>query len=897
MGSAPRDEGPVHVAVCAHKLYAPPAPARAIPRRALLDRLLGPGRPSIALLQGPAGHGKTTLLQQLRAACEAEGRVTGWLTLDEADNDPRRFFPHMAQLIRSVTGTSPASRPGPRWQRQSDQMIDALMALEGAPALFIDEFQTLGSRALQQFFRELMERIPPNVHLFIGSRSVPEVGLSRLVVSRRAQVLHADDLRFSSDEVRAFFGQGIGPQINEAELTTIMSRTEGWPAALELFRLSLDSPQVRSDLTDIAEYRPRDLAEYLTDNVLGLQTPELQDFLLRTSVLPQFSAELCEAVTGRDDARTMLDTVARSGLFLRNLDGSGQWFKYHGLFASFLAEQFERRQSPAAVRDIHRRAACWLQDHERLDDALHHALAAGDVEHAADLLEGWSAQLIADAQLITMERWLERLPFAQIEARPALMVKAAYALTFLHRRHRLPPYIEALERFHREGRIDAAVVLSMIAISLDEQSEAFERVARIDFDRQAVEGFAAFELGAAGNLAAYRHLALGAFETAHEQLAQARMFSQRGAAAFSGGYNLGVSAMAHLVQGSLRQALDLLQRAQAEAWLHVDSSQASAALVACQLVVLYEANELQQAEELYEQHRETIVESTLPDFVLIAQVTAVRLHDARGRHDKAAQVLDETEAMVRDSGWPRLANLVGWERVRRALVVGQLEHARLLADRLGPADRSAAAPISLSEDIGDAQLCVIRLALANGMLSEAEAAIEEALPVQPGRLYRQLHLHLLAALLYRRRDARVAAQRSLEAALRIGMNGGYVRCFLDEGPGVVDLLRQCCQSLMGRAEADAQAMRQYVERLLEASGTDLGSRRRAAAEAPLEPLTDRETEMLVRLANGASNKVMARESFVSENTIKFHLKNIYAKLGVTSRLQAIAAARNQGLID
>ena len=129
------------------------------------------------------------------------------------------------------------------------------------------------------------------------------------------------------------------------------------------------------------------------------------------------------------------------------------------------------------------------------------------------------------------------------------------------------------------------------------------------------------------------------------------------------------------------------------------------------------------------------------------------------------------------------------------------------------------------------------------------------------------------------------------------MNGGYVRCFLDEGPGVVDLLRQCCQSLMGRAEADAQAMRQYVERLLEASGTDLGSRRRAAAEAPLEPLTDRETEMLVRLANGASNKVMARESFVSENTIKFHLKNIYAKLGVTSRLQAIAAARNQGLID
>ena len=897
MGSAPRDEGPAATAVCAHKLYAPPAPARAIPRLALLDRLLGPGRPSVALLQGPAGHGKTTLLQQLRSACEAQGMITGWLTLDEADNDPRRFFPHMAQLIRAVTGSTPKSAGAPRWQRQSDQIIDALMALEGAPALFIDEFQTLSSRALQQFFRELLERIPAHVHLFIGSRSVPEVGLSRLVVNGRAQVVHADDLRFSAAEVRTFFEQAHGPRISESELTTIVSRTEGWPAALELFRLSLDSPQVRSDLTDLAEYRPRDLAEYLTDNVLGLQSPELQDFLLRTSVLPQFSAALCEAVTGRDDAHQMLEVISRSGLFLRSLDGSGQWFKYHGLFASFLAEQFQRRHSAAAVRDIHRRAACWHQDHHRVDDALHHALAAGDVEHAADLLEAWSAQLIADAQLITMERWLERIPFAQVSARPALMVKAAYALTFLHRRHRLPAYIEALERFHQEGRVDAAVVLSMIAISQDEQAEAFERVARIDLERHAVEGFAAFELGAAGNLAAYRHLALGAFETAHHQLALARMFSQRGSAAFSGGYNLGVTAMAHLVQGSLRQALELLQRAQAEAWLHVDSSQASAALVACQLVVLYEANELQQAEELYEQHRETIVESTLPDFVLIAQLAAVRLYDARGRHERAAQVLDETEGMARDSGWPRLVNLVGWERVRRALVIGQLDHARLLAERLSAPEDGAARVISLAEDVADPTLCTVRLALAEGALADAESALERSFAVQPDRQYRQLRLQLLSALLYRRRDARVAAQRALETALRIGMNGGYLRCFLDEGPGVVDLLRQCCQNLMGRGEPDSQAMRHYVERLLEASGTDLGSRRRAATEPPLEPLTDRETEMLVRLANGASNKVMARESFVSENTIKFHLKNIYAKLGVASRLQAIAAARNQGLID
>lgn len=895
MGDLPRDKEAVTIEVCAHKLFAPSAPPRAVVRTALLARLLGQDRPRIALLQGPAGHGKTTLLQQIKQACDDHDMVTGWLTLDDADNDPRRLFRHMEMLVGEVVGDEMQEAPAVRWRRRSDWIIDCLLQAPQPVALFIDELQTITSRALHLFFRELLERVPERVHLFIGSRSVPDVGLSRLVVNQQAQILHADDLRFSVDEVRAFFGHTGEQAISDQELDVIFRRTEGWPAALQLFRLSLASPQVRRDLADLAAYRPRELAEYLTDNVLGLQDPELQTFLLQTSLLTRLCAPLCEAVTGRADAQDLLLRVARSGLFLRNLDIDGRWFKYHGLFASFLADQFETL-SPGMAKEVHRRAAAWHAEHARPDDAMHHALAAGDLEQAADLLEHWSPQLIADAQLITMERWLDRLPFEQVVARPSLVVKAAYALTFLHRRARLKPFIEALEGFHRDGVVNASVVLSMAAISGDDLADAFARVEQIDLAVEDAEGFDAFELGAAGNLAAYRHLSMGAFESARQCLSVARMYSQRGAASFSSGYNVGVTGMAMLLQGELQQALERFRVAQTEPWVRSDASQASASLVACQLWALYEANDLDAAEALYGQHREMIVESTLPDFLAIAQLAAVRVFDARGRVTRALEVLDEAEGLARANGWPRLLQLFAWERVRRALIAGQLEHARAIAE-LAPVDPEPPAWLTIAADACDDRLGAIRLAIHSGQIADAQQWLSTALEIQPGRIYRQIRLYLLEALLHRRREAHNAAQRSLQRALQLAAPGGFIRCFLDEGPGLMELLRQACQALLEQPGEGGGVSRDYVERLLRASGTDLGGARRAVIEAPLEPLTDREKEILILLGNGVSNKAMAKRIFVSENTVKFHLKNIYAKLAVGSRLQAITAARSLGLIE
>ncbi|MES1262857.1 MAG: AAA family ATPase, partial [Peristeroidobacter soli] len=316
--AGPKPPGDVH----AHKFFAPPAYVGAIRRDAILDRVLGDKTARVVLLQGPAGHGKSTVLQQIKSTFEEQGHITAWLTLDEADNDIRRFYLHAQGMAAALVAPGEEHEGG---RRRSDWLISLLLKTGKPVALFLDDFQVLYNKTVLTFFRELFERMPEHARLFIGTRSMPEIGLSRLVVNQRAVILHADDLRFSPAEVEQFFSESM-KDVSREEIDAIYRRTEGWPAALQLFRLSLASPQVRRSLVDVGDYRPRELAEYLADNVLALQTPEIQDFLRRTSLLGRLSASLCQAVTGRADSQELLLKLERSGLFVRSLDSDLRWF-------------------------------------------------------------------------------------------------------------------------------------------------------------------------------------------------------------------------------------------------------------------------------------------------------------------------------------------------------------------------------------------------------------------------------------------------------------------------------------------------------------------------------------------------------------------------------------------
>lgn len=881
--------------VYAHKLYAPPGYREAIARTALLERAFG-DRARLVVLQGPAGHGKTTTLQQLKALAESAGHTTGWLSFDEADNDSRRFSVHLQALITQVVGAAPMPLPAdeddaPLPRYKSDWLIDRLLRADRPIALFFDEFQALGNRVLLNFCRELFERIPAQVRLFIGSRSLPEIGLARMIVNNQALVLRADHLRFSRAEVDSFFAAHREVELSAAEIETIYQLTEGWPAAVQLFRLSLGSPEVRGALGDLGRRRPRELAEYLTDSVLALQPPRIQEFLLQTSLLTRLSAPLCEAVTGWPDAQELLLQLERSGLFLRSLDSELRWFRYHGLFSDFLAEQV-RQRSPGLAVEVHRRAAAWHRQHGDEEDTIHHAIACGDFALAADTLNIWAARLVGCGALITLERWFERLPFAEVAARVDLSIKVAYALVFLRRHARLRELQQLLQPRRGSGGAGAPdIVLSMAAIAADDTARAFDIVDGAQLQAPENDGFAAFELGAASNLLAYRSITVADFSRAREQLDDARRCNERARATFSQGYTLGLSGVAALLQGRLDEALRGFRDDLDDSYVELGKSFSSAALASCYVWGLYEAGELQRAIALFGRHHDIIAESALPDFIAVAYLAAARACDALGDAGRARELREEAVAICAANDWPRMGALLGWERVRHAAAAGEPRRARQLAESL-PVSTLPAPWLPFSEEFEGERLGRLRLEVLDGDVDGAARLLEQETQRSPRRHYRRIKLHLLEAALRERCGQHKAALRALDEALRLAQDGGLLRIFADELPAVRQLLAE-----RDREAGDAQPPDPaFVAAVRAACGIADSAAARVPA-SPIEPLTGRERQILVCLAGGVPNREIAARVFVSENTVKFHLKNIYAKLDVGSRLQAIAAARRFGLVD
>lgn len=890
--------------VFTHKFFAPPSYPGAVHREALLHRMFREPGYGAVVVQAPAGHGKSTLLQQAKSESEKRGALTGWLTLDEADNDLSRLTVHLQALVEGLgdAGTeTPDGQPVAR-RRLSDWIATRLVQFDRPVHLFLDEFQALSQRAVLTVFRDVLDRIPENVTIFVGSRAVPEIGLSRLVVNNHALLLRAEDLRFSPDEAAQFFSQARELSVNREELDAIYKRTEGWPAALQLFRLSLVSPSVRRSLGDLTAYRPRELAEYLTDNVLGLQPPRIQEFLRRTSVLTRLSAPLCDHVTGWQDSQSILLFLERSGLFLRSLDSDLRWFKYHTLFSSFLAEQ-ARGESPEMLAAVHRSAAQWFHDHDMHEDAIHHAIAARDYAFATDTMNLWCDRLIADANLATVERWSDALPLDQIARRPELAVKIAWALVFLRRHHKLRPILATLDR--NPDAPDTRVVRTMLALVLDDIPQAFSLIEQADTADTSPSSFRAFELGAAANVRGYRALCAGDFETADEQLALARRYNTRGEAAFSGGYTVAVVGMSLMMQGRLPEALTRFQAGLAEQHLDLDQSVASASMVACYVQALYESNALDMAESMFTQFHDLIMDAVLLDFLAVGHVAMARTQDARGNPGRAEEVLGELDEIAHTAGWPRLTRIAAWERVRRALVAGDVDRAQALASRI-PRQPEFVLPegsMIFSEAIEGDGIGRIRLALHSGQLDEAAASLapEIELAQRQNRVYRLIKLLILDALLQPKRGNPNAGRRSLHRALQLAAPGNFLRLFLDEGEALLPMLRDEAATLAADTAPGPETLhlRDFVPRILDAAGQLTELTARAPGDTgfqPLEPLTDREKQILVYLANGVSNKEMARRIFVSENTVKFHLKNIYSKLAVGSRLQAINAARQMGLL-
>jgi LuxR family maltose regulon positive regulatory protein len=902
------------------KLYVPRSRRGLVLRPRLSERLDRGAASKLVLVSAPAGFGKTTLLTEwlaARPAALAGERPTAWLSLDRGDNDPASFWAYVIAALRTVAsgvGESAlalldAPRPPPI-ETVLTTLLNDLGAATGEIVLVFDDYHVIEARDVQDGMAFLLDHLPPWLHVVIASRTDPALPLARLRARGELAEIRAAELRFTADEAAAYLNETMGLQLTARDVAALEGRTEGWIAALQLAALSM---QGRDDVAGfIAGFAGDDryVVDYLAEEVLARQPDRVQAFLLQTSVLSRLSGPLCDAVTGQGGGKAMLEALDRGNLFLVSLDDRRRWYRYHHLFADVLQARLLDEQ-PGQVPDLHRRASEWYEQNGELSEAVRHALAAGDFERAAGLVELALLAMRRTRQETRLRGWLEVLPDQVVQVRPVLSAYFAGVLLMGGELEGVEDRLRDAERWLEPATGDSKEPRVPPAEMVVADEEEYRRLPAVIETYRA--GLALARGDAPGTV---RH-AQRAIELALEddQLCRASAAAllglvywgsgdleagHRGYSACVDGLRragfvadiLGCSiALADIrsTQGRLGEALRTFEQAlqlageqggpvlRGTADMYVGMSE-----IAC------ERDDLHAARQLLQRSQELGEHTGLPQNRYRWRVAMARVAQAEGNLADALGLLDEAEQLYVSDFFPdvrpvpalrarvwiaqgRLGEALGWAREQGLSVDDDLSYLRefehiTLARLLLARDQAEGAKRSAHE----AARLLERLQLA------AEAG---------GRTGCVIEILVLRALAHQALGDSPAALGFLDRAVTLAEPEGYVRVFADEAPPMTSLLR---------AAAKQEPQRDYVRLLLAAaSGTEHNGR---VEQALIEPLSQRELDVLRLLSSELDGPAIARELMVSLNTMRTHTKNIYAKLGVTNRRAAVRRAAELNLL-
>ncbi len=919
----------------ATKLYLPQARPNLLSRPRLSQRLeegLQAGH-KLSLISAPAGFGKTTLLGEwIHSRSDGTPPLrTAWVSLDEGDNDPARFLAYLIAALRTLDLPTGEGTLEALCSPQPPPIASVLAALVNALArppasqvndpaavLVLDDYHIITARAVHDALAFLLDHLPapPQApHLVIASRSDPPLPVARLRGRGLLTELRVADLRFTPDETAALLRDVMGLPVSTQDATALEARTEGWITGLQLAAIALraaisapstDTERIPRFVRDFTGSH-RFVLDYLMEEVFTQQPPHIQRFLLQTSILDRLTGPLCEAVTGQQEGQGILESLEHANLFIVPLDSARRWYRYHRLFADLLRSRLDRlgaelECAPAGV--LHRRASLWYEVEGQLVEAVSHALAAEDFERAADLVEGHGLQMLKRGEMTAFLGWLEALPAEAIGSRPRLCVQQAWALALSGRLDEVEASLQAAESGteadppdDRPGQI--AAIRSYVTAQRGDVPRAVDlahrALALLDQDNLTVRSVVAFILGGT-------HLLSGDLAAATRALAQA---SEMGQAA--GNIHLAVPAYSLLAdlemqQGRLHRAFAACRQALEMAGQSPVAAQAHAGMG----LVLYEWNDLEAAAHHWERSIELgrlwgNVDALSGDYVALAW-----LRRAQGDLPGAFEALQEAERTTQGKGFhPAAVAQVAAGRVRLAVATGDLAGAERWVRDCGLDAEGEIGPIREWE-----YGILARVLLALGQADTADRLLGRLLATgeRDRRRGRGIEIRVLQALTYRALGDQDRALTALASALVLAEPEGYVRTFLDEGEPLRSLLSDLRSRLAGRPGAtdapDPDRLLAYISNLLaafaasEAGTLPVPSADQARRTGPplVEPLSERELEVLHLVAAGLTNQAIADKLFIAVSTVKSHTNSIYGKLGVRNRTQAIAQARAQGLL-
>ncbi|WP_341709802.1 LuxR C-terminal-related transcriptional regulator [Limnobacter sp.] len=894
------------------KIVTPKPNRLAIERSALLQRIFRDNDPaSVVIFQAPAGHGKTSLMLQVEQLCREQDFFTCWISLDESDNEVRRlmsyFQSRLNSYFQSLSRNSPDSGAAEflhEAENSTDWVIEQFLAVGKPVGVFIDDLHTINNPATLRFIKDLIRSSPDRIRWFVSSRVLPDLNLSKLLLGEHILIINADELRFSKEETRKVFEVENDLDMSQQDVESIYKDTEGWPAVVQFYRLALQSEAFRSSFSRQNRFYPRGVTDYLAEHVLSQQDEILRSFLLRTSILSTMSSHLCDAVLERNDSCDVLAKLEREGFFVRRLESAEDWFSYHALFSGFLRGQFYRFPQEETSR-IHLRAANWYRDNNHLEEALHHYVAARSFEDAVDVFDQWTETLVPDGHLITVDNWFDRLPLDEMLKRPGVVVKLSWVFMFLSRHEKLAKTLPSLRvNLFQDLRVgDPAVALALISILQDEPENAMDYLMSVDLHEPSNHRFRIFELSAVYNIRGYISMAKGQFDTALACFAYSRTLSEQADATFTLAYSLAKSGLSLMFQGHLQDALVHLESSMREPVLHLEESVSKACLACSYIAVLYECDALDEALAQFEQFEEIIENAAIHDYLIICYRAVSRIYQRIGQYEKALKILTDGERLALSGRWPRAAVMMGHERVRFELLHGSLTNAQLIFARLNHSKVSDKAGwVRFSEEIDGARISQIRLLYHEGKLEEAMGLAEQALlqAGQESRVLRQIKLHALVSLCQASLGHLEHAHISLHNALTLAAPGQFLGVFLDEGEALDSLICRHLQWIQSKPQSvNHHHFLNYLSRLISKLPSSLsqvlttdkrlmdGKVANQSGFEILDALTSREQEVLRLLLMYKTNDQIAQDLYVSRATVKYHLRNIFSKMGVKSRLEAI----------